>query len=46
MEIITPKQELIDCISTIEDKETLLILQGIMHHPLLILNNNSKKDFL
>ena len=28
---VTTKQELIDRISTIEDKETLMILQGIKH---------------
>ena len=31
MEIETTKQELIDWISTIENKETLMILQGLKH---------------
>ena len=46
METTTSKQELIDWISTIEDKETLLILQGIKHQSTFNFDEEFKKEFL
>ena len=43
METTTSKQELIDWISTIEDKETLLILQGIKHQSTFNFDEEFKK---
>ena len=50
MEIETTKQELIDWISTIENQETLMILQGIKHEATFnfdeaIKNSMSIEDF-